>query len=85
MEKRELEEKTNLAQSILEIIAQKRDVHILMVKGQLQEISKITGRSLDNSKFEETIQQLEKKKLIKKIDPKNDIIILTSKGKEYLE
>jgi hypothetical protein len=79
-----LEEISNLALSILEIIAQQRNVHILVIKGQLQEMSKITGKILDNSQFDQAIQQLEEKKLIKKINPKKDTLILTPKGKEYL-
>ena len=79
-----MEEISNLALSILEIIFQQRNVHILIVKGQLQEMSKITGQDLNDSEFEEAIQQLEEKKLIKKISHRKDVLILTSKGKEYL-
>jgi hypothetical protein len=80
-----LEEISKLALSVLEIVSQQRNVHILVAKGQLQEMSKITGQSLDDSEFEKACLQLEDKKLIKKIGAKKNTLILTPKGKEYLE
>ena len=78
MNEREL---SNLSLSILEIIAQQRDIHILIVKGQLQEMNKAIGQTLIDTDFEEAIHQLEEKDLIKELEMKSKSYILTSKGK----
>ncbi len=77
-------ELSNLSLSILEIIAQQRDIHILLVKGQLQEMSKITGQTLEDSDFNNAIHELEQKDLIKELESKSKSYILTSKGKLVL-
>jgi predicted transcriptional regulator len=77
-------ELSNLSLSILEIIAQQRDIHILLVKGQLQEMSKITGQTLEDSDFNNAIHELEQKDLIKELESKPKSYTSTSKGKSVL-
>ena len=77
-------ELTNLSLSILEIISQQRDIHILLVKGQLQEMNKVTGKTLDDSDFEQAVHQLEKRGLIKEIESRPNSFVLTSKGNNYV-
>ena len=84
MEKESLDELSNITLSILEIIGQQHDVHILLVKGQLQEMSKITGHSISSDKFEGAIDQLEEKNLIKRLEFKTDTLIITPEGRNYL-
>jgi predicted transcriptional regulator len=77
-------ELSNLSLSILEIIAQQRDIHILLVKGQLQEMNKRIGQTLEDSDFEVAIHQLEEKNLIKELETKPKSYILTSKGRSFV-
>ena len=77
-------ELSNLSLSILEIIAQQRDIHILLVKGQLQEMNKITGQTLEDSDFNNSIYELEQKGLIKELETKPKSYIITSKGKSAI-
>ena len=84
MEIEKLDEISNVAQTILEIIAQQQDVHILLVKGQLQEMSKITDQKFNLSEFDEAIQLLENTNLIERLKFKKDTFIITSEGKEHL-
>ena len=77
-------ELTNLFLSILEIISQQRDIHILLVKGQLQEINKVTGKTLEDSDFEQAVHQLEKRGLITEIESRPNSFVLTSKGKSRI-
>ena len=79
-----MDELSNIALSILEIIGQQHDVHILLVKGQLQEMSKITDHTVKNSEFEEAIDMLEEKNLIERHEFNTDTLIITSEGKDYL-
>ncbi len=77
-------ELTNLSLSILEIISQQRDIHILLVKGQIQQMNKITGQTLEDSDFEQAVHQLEQRGLIKEIESRPDSFVLTSKGNMYV-
>ena len=74
-------ELSNLSLSILEIIAQQRDIHILLVKGQLQEMNRNTGRTLEDSDFNNAIYELEQRELIKELETNPKSYIITSKGK----
>ena len=77
------EELSNISLSILEIISEQRNVHNLVIKGQNQEINKITGHSIKDSEIEETIEQLVLSGLIRQLaTPKTYAI--TAEGKNYL-
>jgi predicted transcriptional regulator len=77
-------ELSNLSQSILEIIAEHRDTHILLVKGQLQKMNRIIGLTIKDTEFNEAIQSLVDKGLIKELESKSQSYILTSEGKKLV-
>ncbi len=74
---------SNISISILEIISELRNVHSLVIKGQIQEINKITDRSVNDSEIEEAIEQLEQTGLIKQLTAAKTFTI-TEEGMNYL-
>ncbi len=74
---------SNISLSILEIISEQRNVHSLVIKGQIQDLNKITGNLVSDSKIEETLVQLEKTGLIKQLKTPKTFAI-TEKGLNYL-
>ena len=76
---------SNLALTIIEIINQQYNVHVLVVKGQIQDMMKITGKKLDNSEFKDAITHLEAIKFIQRLSTNSDVLILTEEGKKFLQ
>ena len=74
---------SNISLSILEIISEQRNVHSLVIKGQIQELNKITGRSVNDSEIEIEIEHLEQAGLIKQLTTPNTFAI-TEEGTNYL-
>ncbi|MHA1237142.1 MAG: hypothetical protein ACTSQ9_05740 [Candidatus Hodarchaeales archaeon] len=74
---------SNISLSILEIISEQRNVHCLVIKGQIQELNKITGRSVEDSEIEREIEHLEQTGLIKQLTTPNTFTI-TEEGTNYL-
>ena len=54
-----------------------------MIKGQIQELNKITGQNINDSEIEEAIEQLEQSGLIKQLAVPNTFTI-TEEGMNYL-
>lgn len=80
LKKKEL---SNISLSILEIISEQRNVHNLVIKGQIQELNKITGHSIKDSEIEETTEQLVVSGLIRQLaTPKT--FTITEEGMNYL-
>ncbi|MHA1941542.1 MAG: hypothetical protein ACXACP_04535 [Candidatus Hodarchaeales archaeon] len=76
---------SNLALTILEIVSQQQDVHILVVKGQIQDMAKITGGGFDNSEFNNALSQLESIEFVQRLPTNSDLLVSTDKGKSYLQ
>ena len=74
---------SNLSLSILEIISEQRNVHSLVIKGQLLDLNKITGSNLSGSEIDDTLILLEKSGLIKELETPKTFSI-TEKGMNYL-
>ncbi len=81
MTEREL---SNLSITILEIIAEQRDIPILLVKGLLQEMNKSMGINVEDSAFNLSVQHLEDEGFIKKLNTKPISYAITAEGKNYL-
>lgn len=77
-------ELSNLSQSIVEIIAEQRDIHILLVKGQLQEMNRVIGLTIEDAEFIKAIQSLVNKGLIMELETKPKSYVITSEGKEFI-
>ncbi len=75
---------SNLALTILEIVSQQHDVHILAVKAQLLDMNRITGVKFNNSDFGDAVDQLESIGFIQRLKTQSEILISTDKGKSYL-
>ncbi len=74
---------SNISLSILEIISEQRNVHSIVIKGQIQELNKITGRFVKDSEIEMEIEHLEQAGLIKQLKTPNTFTI-TEEGTNYL-
>ena len=79
------ESATNLELSILEIVSQHRDIHILNIMNQIKQMTMITGQSFDKNAFNESIVGLEKKGYIKRLVTNPDTFGITEKGINLLE
>ena len=74
---------SNISFSILEILSEQRNVHSLVIKGQIQELNKITGWTINDSEIDRAIEQLEQSLWIKQLTtPK--IYAITEEGMNYL-
>jgi len=74
---------SNISLSILEILSEQRNVHSLVIKGQIQELNKVTGQPVNDSEIEESIEQLVQSGLIKQLTTPKTFTI-TEEGKNYL-
>ncbi len=79
------ESATNLELSILEIVSQHRDIHILNIMNQIKQLSMITSQSFDKNALMESIEGLEKKGYIKRLVTNPDTFGITDKGTSLLE
>ena len=78
-----MEELTNLCLTILEIISEQRNVHSVVIKGQVQEMNKLTGENVTDLEINDAIQHLIQSNLIKQLPTPNTYVI-TEEGKNYL-
>ena len=78
-----MENLSNLSLTILEIISEQRNVHSLIIKGQIQEMSQLTGKTVSDSEINDAIDHLVTKNLIKQL-PTPNTYVLTEEGKNYL-
>ena len=76
---------SNLELTIIEIVSQQHDVHILVVKGQIQDMMKITGKLLDDSEFNNALTRLESIKFIQRMSTNSDILVITKEGKKFIQ
>ncbi len=79
------ESATNLELSILEIVSQHRDVHLLSIMDQIKQMNIVTGQPFDKNAFMESIEALEKKGYIQRLVTNPDTFGITEKGNKYLE
>ena len=78
---------SNMELTILEIIAQQRDIHLPIVMGQVQSMFTATGQPFDKALFRRSLLQLEKLSLIEKRkypDSVMETAVITEKGQDYL-
>lgn len=78
---------SNMELTILEIIAQQRDIHIPIVMGQVQSMFTTTGQPFDKALFRRSLLRLEKLNLIEKRkypDSVMETTVITEKGQDYL-
>ena len=78
-------ELSNLELTIMEIVSQQHDVHILVVKGQIQDMMKITGKNLDDSEFNNALTQLESIKFIQRLSTNSNVLVLTKEGNKFIK
>ena len=76
---------TNLELSILEIVSQHRDIHLLSIMDQIKQMTMITSQSFDKNAFKESIEGLEKKGYIQRLVTNPDTFGITEKGVNLLE
>ena len=75
---------TNMELTIIEIISQHRDIHLLNILAQIQQLSSITGQSFDKKVFDENLAGLEKKGYIRRLSSNPETFGITEKGRELL-
>ncbi len=75
---------TNMELTIIEIISQHRDIHFLNIMAQIQQMSSVTGHSLDKKVFDESLVELEKKGYIRRLPSNPETFGITEKGRELL-
>ena len=75
---------SHVEQTILDIMAQFPDIHLLNIMAQLKELYTITSQDFNNDLFEMGMEKLEKLEYIKRIPSNPDSFTLTTKGREFL-
>lgn len=75
---------SNMEISILEIISQHRDVHLLNIMAQLKQMTTITGQLFDKKQFMESIERLEHLDHIKRLSSNDQTFRLTETGKDLI-
>ena len=78
-----MEKLSNLSLTILEIISEQRNVHKMVIQGQIQEINQVTGKNVTDLEINEAINNLIQVKLVKQLSMPNTYTI-TEKGKDYV-
>ncbi|MFX0015170.1 MAG: hypothetical protein ACFFB2_10235 [Promethearchaeota archaeon] len=75
---------TNMELTILEIISQHRDIHLLNIMEQVKQMTIITSQIFDKKLFNESLERLEKNGHIKRHITNPEIFGITEKGSELL-
>ncbi|MHA2226200.1 MAG: hypothetical protein ACXAC8_13410 [Candidatus Hodarchaeales archaeon] len=75
---------SNMDISILEIISQHRDIHLLSIMAQIKQMTTITAQIFNKNQFMENIERLERLGHIRRLPSNDQTFCLTQTGKDLI-